>query len=146
MKNKNLLVVLTAAMLLASCGGGGGDGVKFEKSPGDYTFPEYTTFSGAESLPTLGDKEIVAFCPISSGYTNVYNWTRTSTGDTPFASWPGTPMTEKYDDKWYKVTYQGYEDLWIIFNGAGQTRDMEITHPGYWWFWESDKDIHDTTR
>ena len=145
MKNKNLLVVLTSAMLLASCGGGGGDGVKFEKSPGDYTFPEYTTFDGADKLPTLGEKEIVAFCPVSAGYSNVYNWTRSSTGDTPFADWPGTPLTEKYDDKWYKVTYQGYEDLWIIFNGAGQTRDMEITHPGYWWFWESDKDIHDST-
>ena len=171
MKQRQLLTLASSILLLASCGGGsqpaattsnassGGEASSaqastsvpssdpsYAKAPGNYVFPSYTMFSKAEAdaLPALGEKEIVAFCPVSSGQTNVYNWTRDSGGDHAFASWPGTPMTEKYNDKWFKVHYQGYDDLWIIFNGKGQTRDMHMTHGGYWWFWEADQDIHDT--
>jgi len=141
---KNYFVVVSALFLtLASCGGGSG-GMRFEKSPGEYKFPALTPFVGADTLPELGENEIVAFCPVSAGYTNVYNWTRSGTGDTPFAAWPGSPLVDKYDANWYQVKYQGYDDLWIIFNGSGQTQDMHMTHAGYWWFWESDKDMHDT--
>ena len=164
-KTNRILLILSSSLLLASCGGGtpsstsentsagtsteassqGKKEMGYEQAEGQYVFPQYTLFSEADknALPALGEHEIVAFCPISTGHTNVYNWTKGAGGDTPFASWPGTKMTQKYNEKWYKVTYENYDDLWIIFNGNGQTADMHIDHAGYWWFWESDGDIHD---
>ena len=173
MKHKKSLLFVSAAMILASCGGGSSSSSQgessiaptpgssadtpsssaaapiteptYQKAAGEYTFPTYTTFVSADQHTALEEHRIVVFCPVSAGYKNVYNWTRGTGGDAPFADWPGTPMATKYDDKWFQVSYEGYDDLWIIFNGSGQTADMHMDHDGYWWFWESDGDIHDST-
>jgi len=150
MKKFAPMLLACGSLMLGACGGGNNtepakpSAPTYEKASKEYVFPTYASFEGADTLPALNEHEMVAFCPVSAGYSNVYNWVHNATGDTPLASWPGTAMTTKYDNNWYKVNYSGYDDLFIIFNGAGkQTRDMHMTHGGYWWFWESDADIHD---
>ncbi|MDY2913501.1 MAG: type I pullulanase [Candidatus Enteromonas sp.] len=143
---KSLILAFASAGLLISCGGTPSEnkGISFSNAKGNFTFPVITPFDDSK-LPAPTENEIVAFCPVNAGYSNVYNWVRAEgQPDTPFNDWPGVPMTEKYDDNWYKVTYKGYTDLWIIFNGGGQTQDMHMDHPGYWWFWQSDGDMHDS--
>jgi type I pullulanase len=114
-----------------------------------YTFPTPVPFSGAESLPETD--HVVVFCPVASGYTNVYLWDgkgadgKAATLPTGSSSWPGIAMSEKYDENWYKVDLTGVVSTNIIFNASVQTKDMAITHKGYWWFWTSDGDVHDTT-
>ncbi|MDY5440831.1 MAG: starch-binding protein, partial [Candidatus Enteromonas sp.] len=146
MKKTSLLLAIASAGLLISCGpSAGNQGITFQEADGKFNFPVITPFDDS-NLPELEGDKIVAFCPVSAGYSNVYNWVRADgQPDTPFSDWPGVAMTEKYDDNWYQVTYEGYTDLWIIFNGSGQTQDMHMDHPGYWWFWQSDADIHDST-
>lgn len=146
MKKTSLLLTIASAGLLVSCGpSAGNQGITFQEADGKFNFPVITPFDDS-NLPELEGDKIVAFCPVSAGYSNVYNWVRADgQPDTPFSDWPGVAMTEKYDDNWYQVTYEGYTDLWIIFNGSGQTQDMHMDHPGYWWFWQSDADIHDST-
>ena len=164
---KKQILLLTSMFVLASCGGGtssssqGGttqdtsaqesskaaETPTYKKASETYTFVNPTLFSDEDkaALPALGDHEMVAFCPVSTGHKYVYNWTRGVGGDKAFAPWPGTALAEKFNDKWWKVSYTDVDDLWIIFNGNGQTRDMHMDKPGYWWFWETDGDIHQDT-
>ena len=151
MKQSKYLAFAFPLLALAACNPQPEAGPKptFQLAEGEYTFPSFTMFSEEEkaALPALADDEIVAFCPKSTGHANVYNWLKDpSTGveTSDFPSWPGTPMSEtNADGKWYKVSYKGYTDVMIIFNGNGQTADMRMNHAGYWWYWESDNNMHD---
>ena len=162
---KKQILLLTSMFVLASCGGGNNQSSEqsgtsgqetstqtkptYQKAEGEYKFVNPTLFSDADkaALPQLGENEIVAFCPVSTGYTNVYNWTRGEGGDKPFYKWPGVKMTEKFNDKWFKVTYTDINDLWIIFNlnDNVKTPDMHMDKAGYWWYWETDHDMHQDT-
>lgn len=146
--NKNrVFIVLSALAMVASCGTPKSEAkLSFHQAEGTYVFPIITPFDDS-ALPEISGK-IVAFCPVSTGYTNVYNWV-TASGQPAgsFDSWPGKAMSEKYNEQWWKCEYEGYSNLNIIFNkgnGGAQTADMAMTHEGYWWFWESDKTMHDS--
>jgi pullulanase len=110
-----------------------------------YTFPSPVGFTGADTLPAVD--HVVAFVPVSTGYSYVYLWNGVG-GSLPAgsSSWPGIAMTEKYDANWWKVDLTGITSTMIIFNAnsAPQTSDLAITHSGYWWFWTSDSKMHDT--
>jgi len=117
--------------------------------PKSYDYPTPVAFTGAESLPSVD--HVVVFCPVASTYTNVYLWDaydadkKSATLPTGSTGWPGVAMKDKYDDNWYKVELTGVATANIIFNnGSSQTKDMAIAHAGYWWFWTSDGDVHDS--
>jgi hypothetical protein len=88
-------------------------------------------FTGADTLPAVD--HVVAFVPVSTGYSYVYLWNGVG-GSLPAgsSSWPGIAMTEKYDANWWKVDLTGITSTMIIFNAnsAPQTSDLAITHPG----------------
>lgn len=111
----------------------------------EYTFPTPVRFTGADTLPAID--HVVVFVPTSTAYKNVYLWEGTP-GALPTGSsdWPGVALTQKYDDSWWKVELTGITATNIIFNAPSpQTADMKITHAGYWWFWTSDNNVHDST-
>ncbi len=169
--NKRPLCALAVSFLLASCGGSSSSPVASSVAPaGDsssvtpqpssssseahkygtwakdtasHTFPTQYGWDYEGTLPTLTDK-LVAFCPKDTKFANVYTWD--DSFNNPHGQWPGTKMTttSNYDSDWYEVEIENYSSLNIIFNNPGQTKDMKMTHAGYWWFWNSDKDIHDT--
>jgi pullulanase len=109
-----------------------------------YQFPTPVGFTGADNLPAVD--HVVVFVPISTGYKNVYLWNAVG-GSLPAGSsnWPGVALSTKYDDNWWKVDLTGITSTNIIFNvPSPQTADMTITHSGYWWFWTSDDNVHDS--
>jgi len=116
----------------------------WSQNSGSYSFKTNPVFAGADSLPSIDS--VVAFCPVSSTYNNVYLWDSDGTLPTGSSTWPGIAMTKNYDDTWYEVDLASSTKTNIIFNKSGspQTQDMSITHSGYWWFWLSDGNIHDT--
>lgn len=113
----------------------------YEVDTKKYTFPTQYGWSYQGELPEVTDK-IIAFCPVQTGYQNVYSW---DDNGPIFGSWPGKAMSAKstYDANWYEIEVPATQ-MNIIFNNPSQTKDMVMTHAGYWWFWNSDKDMHDT--
>ena len=161
--NKNKLRILSLALLLpmmASCQGGessssGSAGpepeakLSFKEAEGQFNFPTVTEFTDdVDSLPALGAKEFVAFVPVSTNYSKCWAWLSDGTNTNLTGGvWPGVDLATKYNDQWLKIGFDGYDEVNIIFsiNGGAQTADMKMTHPGYWWFWQSDNNIHDET-
>ena len=112
-----------------------------------YSFPSPLPFTGAEALPSVD--HIVAFWPTSLNRNNVYIWNATKKDGTYvekaedlYGAWPGKAAGVKYDETWTKVDLADIVSTKIIFNGSGQTADMECTSAGYWWYWTSDGLMH----
>ena len=123
--------------------------LSFKEAQGDFKFPVVTEFTDdVDALPALGEKEFVAFVPASAKYDKCWAWL-SDAGNTNLTGgvWPGVDLTTRYNDSWLKIGFNGYDEVNIIFsaNGGAQTADMKMTHPGYWWFWQSDSNIHDET-
>ncbi len=151
---KKTLILLLGAMaipMLAGCEGGNPavDALSFQTAEGDFRFPAVTEFKDdVASLPALGQKDFTAFVPVSSNYNKVWAW-KSDAGNTNLTGgvWPGQDISEHYNDDWLKVSFSNLDEVNIIFstNGSPQTQDMKMDHPGYWWFWQSDNNIHDST-
>ena len=125
------------------------DPLTFHEANGTFSFPTVTEFTDdVSTLPALGQKEFVAFVPVSAGYNKCWAW-KSDASNTNLTGgvWPGVDLSTKYNDDWLKITFDDLDEVNIIFsnNGSPQTPDMKMSHPGYWWFWESDTDMHDET-
>ena len=69
-------------------------------------------------------------------WENVYAW-KVDSGKTTeiVGKWPGTKL-KSYDENWKTYDFPEYTALNIIFNSSsGQTADLYIERPGYWWFY-----------
>jgi len=149
-------VVSISSMTLAGCGPSKSSSASTSEEPADpswtadskkYTFPTPASFTGADKLPTVD--HAVAFCPSSLGWSNVYIWSATmkdgtvvDAAESLFGGWPGKAMTTQYDESWFQVDLGDIVKTNIIFNGTGQTADMTISGPGYWWYWTTDGKMH----
>ena len=141
------LTGILAAMALSACGGGTPSSkttpISFAKDEKSYVFPKNVGFDDADLLPETD--HCVAFCPKSAGYTHVYLWSGDGPEPAGASTWPGVQIFETYNDKWLKVDLEGTTRTNIIFNAGGspQTKDMEMTHAGYYFFWMSDGNLHE---
>ena len=139
------LTGIMTMVALSACGTGGKKEIpmSFAKDDKSYVFPKNVGFDDADSLPETD--HCVAFCPKAAGYTHVYLWSGDGPEPTGASTWPGVQIFEDYNDKWLKVDLEGTTKTNIIFNtnGSPQTKDMEMTHAGYYFFWISDGNLHE---
>ncbi|MBQ9457630.1 MAG: type I pullulanase [Bacilli bacterium] len=139
-KHTPFLFALSSLSILALAGCGGAMG--WEKDPDAEIPPAQIGWDYQGELPSAED-HLVAFVPKETHYKGVYCWD--DAGNQIFGKWPGSNLTvtSSYDANWYQVDIPDYTKINIIWNGNGQTKDMALTHGGYWWFWTSDNDMHD---
>ncbi|MBO4540730.1 MAG: starch-binding protein, partial [Bacilli bacterium] len=123
------------------------DNLSFKAAEGNFAFPSISEFPVAKSeLPALAEKTFVAFVAVSTKYDKCWAW-KSDANNTNLTggTWPGVTLSDKYNNDWYQISFENLDEVNIIFsiNGGAQTADMKMTHPGYWWFWESDHNMHD---